>query len=313
MEKQQEQQKQREQYANFRPRQLSQEEVDSATARRCVRCGAELEDGVKFCEECGASVYDGGSRCTFCGAIMEPDEMFCSECGNPRGGIKCPNCGALAFRHFCGNCNTPITAEAFRQIERARQDQRVKRVVLVAQEIEQLNDEIEQLEREVGEPDDSFLDNTSPLDDNACKILDEYKNLFGAATAPVPDALNPKPKPATVGKMDQESMAKKRERLRELKAKKREKNREMQRALDDLIPDPADPPEIQRGFMCACKVVALEKIKRKETVGVWWVCNYCGCSHRQPSECTRPELGGKWKTVEIEVVSFNQTENTTYI
>lgn len=313
MEKQQEQQKQREQYANFRPRQLSQEEVDSATARRCVRCGAELEDGVKFCEECGASVYDGGSRCTFCGAIMEPDEMFCSECGNPRGGIKCPNCGALAFRHFCGNCNTPITAEAFRQIERARQDQRVKRVVLVAQEIEQLNDEIEQLEREVGEPDDSFLDNTSPLDDNACKILDEYKNLFGAATAPVPDAPNPKPKPATVGKMDQESMAKKRERLRELKAKKREKNREMQRALDDLIPDPADPPEIQRGFMCACKVVALEKIKRKETVGVWWVCNYCGCSHRQPSECTRPELGGKWKTEEIEVVSFNQTENTTYI
>ena len=297
-EKQRQQQKQREQYTNFRPRQLSQEEVDSATARRCARCGAELEDGAKFCEECGAAVDDGGSRCTFCGATMEPDEMFCSDCG------------ALAFRHFCGNCNTPITAEAFRLIERARQDQRVKRVAQVAQEIEQLNDEIEQLEREVGEPDDSFLDNTSPLDDNARKILDEYKNLFGDAGS-VPDA--PKPKPATVRHSDQESMAKRRERLRELKAKKREKNREMQRALDDLIPDPADPPEIQRGFMCACKVVALEKIKRKETVGVWWVCNYCGCSHRQPSECTRPELGGKWKTEEIEVVSFNQTENTTYI
>lgn len=310
-EKQQQQQKQREQYANFRPRQLSQEEVNSATARRCARCGAELEDGAKFCEECGAAVDDGGSRCTFCGATMDQDEMFCSECGNPRGGMKCPNCGALAFRHFCGNCNTPLTAEAFRQIERARQDQRVKRVSMVAQEIEQLNDEIEQLEREVGEPDESFLDTASPLDDNARKILDEYKNLFGDATARVPDASNPKP--ASVRKTDQESMAKKRERLRELKAKKREKGREMQQALDDLIPDPSDPPEIQRGFMCACKVVALEKIKKKETVGVWWVCNYCGCSHRQPSECTRPELGGKWKTEEIEVVSFNQTENTAYI
>ena len=71
--------------------------------------------------------------------------------------------------------------------------------------------------------------------DNARKILDEYKKLFGGAAGPVPDA--PKPKQAAVRKTDRESMAKKRERLRELKAKKREKSREMQRALDDLIPD----------------------------------------------------------------------------
>lgn len=38
-----------------------------------------------------------------------------------------------------------------------------------------------------------------------------------------------------------------------------------------------------------------------------WVCNWCGCWHHQPSECSRPDLGGTWqyrtrKTIKITKV-----------
>lgn len=96
MEQKRQQQRQRERYAEPRPRQMSPEEVGQAV--------------------------EEARRCTFCGEPMDDDEMFCSECGGPRQGIRCPACGAMAFRHFCGACGTPLTEEAFRQLERARKD-----------------------------------------------------------------------------------------------------------------------------------------------------------------------------------------------
>ncbi len=284
MEQKRQQQRQRERYAEPRPRQMSPEEVGQAV--------------------------EEARRCAFCGEPMDDDEMFCSECGGPRQGIRCPACGAMAFRHFCGACGTPLTEEAFRQLERARRDPKVRRVADVAQEVERLEVEIEALEREVSAPDESFLDNEAPLGDATRSILEEYGSLFGDSDAPVPAATAPKP---AARKADGESAAQRRERLRELKAKKLEKLQEMQRVLDDLIPDPADPPEIQRAFLTASKVAVMETVTRKETVKIGWVCNLCGFTHHQPSECARPELGGKWILEQREVSVQVLKDRTVYI
>ncbi|MCL2782131.1 MAG: zinc ribbon domain-containing protein [Actinomycetia bacterium] len=49
---------------------------------RCPSCGNKNPDGVKFCQECGASLATAGPRhCTKCGAPLAPDARFCGECG----------------------------------------------------------------------------------------------------------------------------------------------------------------------------------------------------------------------------------------
>jgi len=49
---------------------------------RCPSCGFKNPDGVKFCQECGASLAAAAPRnCTACGAVIQPGIQFCGECG----------------------------------------------------------------------------------------------------------------------------------------------------------------------------------------------------------------------------------------
>src|SRR5262245_43910945 len=45
---------------------------------RCTACGCENREGVRFCEECGATVT---RRCDACGSDVPPAAKFCGACG----------------------------------------------------------------------------------------------------------------------------------------------------------------------------------------------------------------------------------------
>lgn len=55
----------------------------------CTNCGAQNQDGMKFCTSCGAPLTGGAApapdviTCGACGAPNKPGNAFCTECGQP--------------------------------------------------------------------------------------------------------------------------------------------------------------------------------------------------------------------------------------
>jgi hypothetical protein len=49
----------------------------------CPTCRAEIRDGSKICNQCGAALP---LRCPSCAQANAPNAKFCSECGTPLGG-----------------------------------------------------------------------------------------------------------------------------------------------------------------------------------------------------------------------------------
>ena len=50
----------------------------------CIKCGAALNDGAKFCNVCGAPQDAGPSKCVKCGAELNAGARFCDACGSPQ-------------------------------------------------------------------------------------------------------------------------------------------------------------------------------------------------------------------------------------
>lgn len=51
---------------------------------KCIKCGAEIKDGAKFCQACGAKQEMPGEEkrfCKACGAPLKPGAAFCTACG----------------------------------------------------------------------------------------------------------------------------------------------------------------------------------------------------------------------------------------
>ncbi|MCF0185808.1 MAG: zinc-ribbon domain-containing protein, partial [Bacteroidaceae bacterium] len=51
--------------------------------KRCLNCGIEYADNVKFCCECGSALTPSKIVCPSCGAEYETQQKFCSNCGSP--------------------------------------------------------------------------------------------------------------------------------------------------------------------------------------------------------------------------------------
>lgn len=73
--------------------------------------------------------------------------------------------------------------------------------------------------------------------------------------------------------------------------------------LDRMLPPAGSTPQEQRNYYCARKVAVKVNVTRRVRIG--WVCNYCGATHSNPSECVKPFLGGSWK---YDNITLTQTE-----
>lgn len=335
MERDKELYRQREQYRHA--------SCDTDTGAVCANCGAAVAADARFCEECGAPLgghacrWCGASvapglalcpacgrpatmQCTYCGAAMGAGDAFCAECGNPRAGITCPGCGTLNFRSFCRKCNHPLNAMALQAVGQAKADPRYRRACLLADEMADMEEEMARLERMVADTAaESLLDTGGGMSDDTRRLLDEYERLSRIApdrrrpaAAPTPAPEPRKARAFVIGKAEERAdvdtagratFADAAAKLESLRRQYRDKAAELQREIDAMIPDPADPPEIQRNYACAHKITTRVTVYTKEKRRVAWVCNKCHIWHTNPSECAVAEFGGKWVSKEVTVES----------
>jgi predicted nucleic acid-binding Zn ribbon protein len=48
---------------------------------KCRKCDKQLEEGIKFCSDCGTKVWVKPTHCPSCTKGVFPDDKFCQECG----------------------------------------------------------------------------------------------------------------------------------------------------------------------------------------------------------------------------------------
>jgi membrane protease subunit (stomatin/prohibitin family) len=58
-------------------------EAAGGPTEKCVKCGAAMPAGSKFCSECGASQL--AAKCSNCQHELKPGTKFCDECGTKVG------------------------------------------------------------------------------------------------------------------------------------------------------------------------------------------------------------------------------------
>lgn len=310
-------------------------------AGRCPICGAQIAANTKFCEECGASLGNdkpAGAFCTFCGSDISGNEAFCPECGNPRSGIVCPDCGTLNYRSFCRKCDRPLNPMALYAIDKAKNDPRVKRAAAVKHELDQMEAEIARLEKLAANESrptstDALIDTSIEQSEATRRLLEDFAELTCTSPEPTQQERAQQTVQSQTVKQQQNVEKAKSEsasiidwgsdtpshnpgaaasQLEELKKQYAAKSAEFQQALNDLIPDPADPPEIQRNFACAAMVTILTTTTTvtKERKRVAWVCNKCNIRHTSPSDCGVREFGGNWIYEDITKVKKTTTAST---
>lgn len=91
----------------------------------CPKCHAQLEDGSRFCDSCGAPIPEQAAAetislvnifCPHCGKQASSENPFCPDCGKPlEEKIFCANCGqqVSSASNICPNCSSRLYVEVF--------------------------------------------------------------------------------------------------------------------------------------------------------------------------------------------------------
>jgi len=83
---------------------------NSAATVACPKCGAAVEQGAKFCGNCGSPMASAvaGPACSKCGSRNAPGSKFCGNCGSPLQ-AACVKCGKELdpAAKFCPACGAP--------------------------------------------------------------------------------------------------------------------------------------------------------------------------------------------------------------
>lgn len=256
----------------------------------CSHCGNPIQSNWEICTHCGHGLC--AELCSFCGSEMGAEDAFCPDCGNPRIGITCADCGSLNFRSFCRKCNRPLNEMAKLEMEKAQRDPLFKEMLVLAQELADLEDQL------LGD----FSEKVAIDDNTNQQWIQQYKDLLASVRSAQPNlSLEMPSKTAIVRSRSKVRLNVLQENLEETKEAYQAKLKEMQALMAKLCPESDATPQMQRNYYSARKLPILRKTVEKSPV--YWICNLCSCQHKQPGDCAQPELGGTWVYEDIVTVT----------
>ena len=205
-------------------------------------------------------------ECSFCGAQTIPGQTVCEECRMPLGGIVCPVCGTLNHRSFCSKCNAPLNRAAEIAIEKAKRDPVFQQVSSLIEKAAKLKERISGKETESNE--------------GTLEFLKMFSSDIAFAEAADPELQE--------------------EYLRTVK--------DIDALFAQMLPPAGSTPQQQFNYYSARNIAVTTVLQKEVRIKspVEWICNFCGCHHKQPSECAEPFHGGTWvyedKVVQERVV-----------
>jgi len=96
----------------FSPNQQPQQNpqpVQNQPTVPCPKCNTSVQQGAKFCPNCGQSMAPQKATCVKCSKEIDSGVKFCPECGAPQD-VSCSNCGTKLSpgAKFCPDCGNKV-------------------------------------------------------------------------------------------------------------------------------------------------------------------------------------------------------------
>lgn len=233
------------------------------------------------CTVCGHAVKIGWEICPFCGNRLVDYCTFCGASLEP-GAKECPDCGAGTSGIVCPKCGT-LNFRAFCRV--------CNSPLTMAAAMEKERAEADPCFRKVQE----LAARAAELE----RIMEPrtvQENAGETAEAPV--------------RHEEKEKAGVQEERTDLETEYAKVTSDINALLESMLPPAGSTPQEQRNYYSARKIAVVETRKIREPS--YWICNYCGCHHNQPSECVEPQLGGKWvfnvKTVTTKSYKYSDED-----
>jgi len=267
----------------------------------CPNCGAKTSPGADICQVCKTWLLEG--KCKFCYADISPDAAFCPECGNPKDGIVCSACGKLSIFDFCSSCGKPLTENALKTLELAKDDPDAKEMIDAINQTVSINSELAELEKLLkDEVETDTYNEPSPAPP-------KRKSLFSEQQVSAIMKMGENRDTAVQQRIDDEKKAEEKARIEEEEERRRqEQQRQVKIKQDQARKEALEKQQAQSiaALNAMAKKYAAKRFSSHQEARRWymchkhpnakgWLCNYTGTVHMYPegpNECGEPALGG---------------------
>lgn len=282
-------------------------ECGASTGEPCPHCGAEVGGG-DFCEACGHWLREG--QCRFCYAELIDGATFCTECGNDQNGLWCSRCQANRFFDFCGGCGDALSDAAQQMAQQAPAD---PALAAALQALHELGRQAPPVAPATLAPPPPSAGRPAGLNLAASlrSVRDTEQRQAATAEAARQQAEAARREAEAARQAEQARLAAEQRRAAREAQDAAEREQEMAQSQASQLTLSAQlraARERVQALLAAAEGLTFAdpqtarrhfmamrvKLAREGQAPRAWRCNFADCEHDTPNECADPSQGGRW-------------------
>lgn len=267
----------------------------------CPNCNSVARPFADICEECQKWLLKG--QCMFCYAQIEEGQKFCGECGSSASGIECPQCGEVSIFDFCKNCRIPLSNQAKDAMQETTGSEIFQEMSALVEEIVSIPNVVNVTEPAKGKQ----TTNTKEYDDYL--KLKAYRESLDKPSLKQNDKKQEKPffsqshkdqinKLYLEVKEEEERLERARQdeqrKRKEAEEKKRQLLEELNKVMKKFENKTFSTQQEARRFYMSILAQFPAEVVADKGLSIGWRCNAYGVLHLGPTDCGGPGAGGVW-------------------